>query len=188
MDNIFQEKYYECKPIEGFFPELVEFTALKYYTINMVNEGEVSRINSIIKGLSDRYVMEDCKLRNNQYIFKICAKDNEMECPYCGNKSSSVHSEYLREIQDLPIQNQKVILLVNTRKFFCKNNNCSHKTFSEKHPFVRDKGKKTLRLENFILTQSLDVSSVNSSKMLLQEGISVSKSSICEMVKKNSKS
>ena len=49
-------------------------------------------------------------------------------------------------IKDLPIQDRQVILLVNTRKMFCNNPNCSHKTFYEKHPFVATKAKKLIGL------------------------------------------
>ena len=40
----------------------------------------------------------------------------ELECPFCGRKTPKVHSIYEREIQDLPMQGKKVILLVDTRK------------------------------------------------------------------------
>lgn len=49
---------------------------------------------------------------------------SEVKCPYCGTLSSKVHSSYEREIQDLPMQNRKVILLVKTRKMFCSNCKC----------------------------------------------------------------
>ena len=106
-------------------------------------------------------------------------------CPYCGEKSNKVHSTYEREIQDLPMQNKKVILLVKTRKMFCHNSLCSKKTFSENHHFVDRKGKKTRRLENNIIYTSTQLSSVNASKVLKTSNINVCKSSICELLKKN---
>ena len=106
-------------------------------------------------------------------------------CPYCGEKSNKVHSTYEREIQDLPMQNKKVILLVKTRKMFCHNSLCSKKTFSESHHFVDRKGKKTRRLEKNIIYTSTQLSSVNASKVLKTSNINVCKSSICELLKKN---
>lgn len=52
------------------------------------------------------------------------------------------HSTYEREIQDLPIQEKKVILLVTTRKMFCDNPECEHTTFAEVHPFAAPKAQK----------------------------------------------
>lgn len=38
--------------------------------------------------------------------------------------------------QDMPIQDKQAILLLNTRKMFCLNENYTHKTFSERFGFV----------------------------------------------------
>ena len=99
--------------------------------------------------------------------------------------SSKVHSSYEREIQDLPMQNRKVILLVKTRKMFCSNCKCEKKTFSECHPFVENNGKKTRRLVQNILFTSAQLSSVNAAKILKSNSIEVGKSSICSLLKKN---
>lgn len=81
---------------------------------------------------------------------------NEVKCPYCGTISSKVHSFYEREIQDLPMQNRKVIFLVKTR-----------------------------RLVQNILFTSAQLSSVNAEKILKSNSIEVGKSSICSLLKKN---
>ena len=95
-----------------------------------------------------------------------------------------VHSIYYREIQDLPIQEKQVILLVKTRKMFCTNNDCKHRTFSERHSFASDKAKKTNRLIKHVIYTSTQLSSLNASKLLKSEKIQVGKSSICMLLKK----
>lgn len=67
---------------------------------------------------------------------------------------------------------------------FCDNPECSHKTFSEVHPFVSRKGRKTSCLEENILNYSVHLSSVNASRLLKKSGINIGKSSICELLKK----
>ena len=52
-------------------------------------------------------------------------------CPYCGKISFKVHSKYNRVITDLPILGKKVVLHMQTRKFFCHNPMCGKKTFAE---------------------------------------------------------
>lgn len=100
-------------------------------------------------------------------------------------KTKKIHSVYQREIQDLPLQDRQVILLVDTRKMFCKNPNCPHKTFSEEHPFAAVKTRKTNRLVNKIIHTSTQLSSLNASRLLKSENVSVGKSSICSMLKKD---
>ena len=98
------------------------------------------------------------------------------QCEMCGN-------EKIRYVHIM--KGKKVILLVDTRKMRCMNPDCSHKTFSEKHPFVTAKSKKTNRLIKNILYTSSQLSSLNASKLLKSENITVCKSSICDLLKKN---
>ena len=142
-------------------------------------------MDEFIKLLDPAYELIQYRIKENKVIFHIASTITELECSFCGSKTSKVHSIYQREIQDLPMQGKKVILLVYTRKMRCMNPDCSHKTFSEKHPFVTAKSKKTNRLIQNILYTSSQLSSLNASKLLKSENISVCKSSICDLLKKN---
>ena len=142
-------------------------------------------MNEFIRELGEEYILDDYKVKKDIVVFHISSRCEELVCPYFGEKSNKVHSTYEREIQDLPMQNKKVILLVKTRKMFCGNSLCSKKTFSERHHFVDRKGKKTRRLEKNIIYTSTQLSSVNASKVLKTSNIDVCKSSICELLKKN---
>lgn len=142
-------------------------------------------MDEFIKLLDPNYELLQYRIKNTTVVFTIQSIKNELECPFCGRKTKQVHSKYQREIQDLPIQDRQVILLVNTRKMFCNNPECSHKTFSEKHPFVAPKGKKTVRLIKNIIYTSTQLSSLNASKLLKSENITICKSSICDLLKKN---
>ena len=142
-------------------------------------------MEEFIKSLDPNYRLDDCRIKDNAVVYEISSLLDRIECPYCGEVSSKVHSCYQREIQDLPMQNKKVILLVKTRKMFCKNEQCSKKTFSETHLFVAPNGKKTNRLERSIIYTSAQLSSVGASKILKSNGIDICKSSICSLLKKN---
>lgn len=142
-------------------------------------------MDEFIKLLDPAYELIQYRIKEDKVIFHIASTIAELECPFCGRKTSKVHSIYEREIQDLPMQGKKVILLVDIRKMRCMNPDCSHKTFSEKHPFVTAKSKKTNRLIQNILYTSSQLSSLNASKLLKSENISVCKSSICDLLKKN---
>ena len=138
-----------------------------------------------IKELDPDYQLDKYIVKNDLVVFSISSSKSELICPYCGTISYRVHSSYDREIQDLPMQNKKVILLVKTRKMFCDNKECTKRTFSERHKFADSKGKITHRLEKNIIRKSIQLSSVSASKILKAEKITISKSSICTMLKKN---
>ena len=115
------------------------------------------------------------------YVFSIREKP---ACPYCGKSSSRVHSKYERSLQDLPIQDKKLVVVINNRKMFCDNPKCKKTTFAQTYEFLSPKGKKSKRLLNRITDISLNVSSITASS-LLRDGIAdVGKSTICNMLKK----
>lgn len=108
----------------------------------------------------------------------------EHTCPYCGEKSSLVHSSYIRTIRDLPIQNNEVKLLVKTHKYFCDNKKCRSKTFAEKFDFVKPKAVRTNRLDNYINKIGLRDNSMDAVRTLKESGINVSSNTVLRVIKK----
>lgn len=142
-------------------------------------------MDEFISDLGQNYNLDNFRIKNDMVIFEVSSVLKDVVCPYCGHPSSKVHSRYQREIQDLPMQNKKVVLLIRTRKMFCVNSLCNKKTFAEKHPFVATNGKITERLEKNIIYTSPQLSSIGASKTLKSNGIDICKSSICLLLKKN---
>ena len=100
---------------------------------------------TFIKLLDENLECVNYKFINDKFVLFAKSNITEVKCPFCGSVSSKIHSIYQREIQDIPIQDKQTILLLNTRKMFCLNENCIHKTFSERVDFVAPNGKnKTL--------------------------------------------
>ncbi|WP_289757590.1 transposase family protein, partial [Faecalibaculum rodentium] len=85
-------------------------------------------MDEFIKLLNQDYELVRYRIKDTVVVFHIRSRKEELACPFCGSKSMHVHSTYQREIQDLPIQDKQVVLLVDTRKFFCYNPDCPHKT------------------------------------------------------------
>src|SRR5205085_12317481 len=46
-------------------------------------------------------------------------------CPQCAMSSSAIHSSYCRHPRDLPCVGRPIRLVLEVRKFFCRNPNCS---------------------------------------------------------------
>jgi len=53
-------------------------------------------------------------------------------CPLCSLPSTSIHSYYRRHPMDLPCAGRPIRLLLTVRKFFCHNQACSRKIFTER--------------------------------------------------------
>lgn len=141
-------------------------------------------INDLDKNLS---VTETKKIGKTIYI--TCKMDTkECKCPYCNEVATCIHSNYIRTLSDLPIQNNEVKLLLVTRKFFCSNPNCDHKTFGERFAFVEPKAVRTNRLNERINKIGLRDNSMDAVRNLKDEGIRVSSNTVLRIVKKNSDS
>ena len=61
-------------------------------------------MDEFIKLLDPAYELIQYRIKENKVIFHIASTITELECPFCGRKTSKVHSIYQREIQDLPMQ------------------------------------------------------------------------------------
>ncbi|HHW30082.1 MAG TPA: transposase family protein [Clostridiaceae bacterium] len=114
----------------------------------------------------------------------VASSRKEVICPFCGSASSKIHSIYSRTFQDLPIQGNKVFIIIRNRKMFCNNPDCNHTTFAERFDFISDKAKKTRRLVDEIVRLSLNCSSVEASKAFRKNIVDVGKSTICNLLKK----
>jgi transposase len=125
-----------------------------------------------------------CSSRPDLFDAYVSSSLKEAICPYCGQISVKVHSHYPRIFQDLPIQGKKVKIVLDNHKFFCKNENCNHKTFAERFSFLARSATKTNRLQEEILNVSLNQSSVSAAQYLKKSCCTVGKSTICSLLKK----
>ncbi|MDR2088494.1 MAG: transposase family protein [Clostridiales Family XIII bacterium] len=119
-------------------------------------------------------------------VMRVFVKSTRQEarCPYCGVISGKVHSIYFRKFRDLPIQDKKVEIVIDNRKFFCLNPDCSHKTFAESFECLPKMGRRSRRLTEAIMDTATNLSSVAASKTLKQRTADVGKSTICRLLKK----
>jgi transposase len=141
-------------------------------------------MDELIKMLDNdlRYIRHE--LIGDTFYIYVESESKEAICPFCKSGSTRVHSVYERSFQDLPMQGKKVIIVLLKRKLFCENSDCSHTTFGERYSFIREKAKKTNRLEDEIVRVALNCSSVAASEILKQSVVDVGKSTICSLLKK----
>ncbi len=96
-------------------------------------------------------------------------------CPLCSWPSSSVHSYYHRSVRDVPCGGQSVRLSLTVRKFFCRNDGCRRKIFTERlATFVEPWAKMTVRLCEEIQAIGLSTSGSLGTRLSARLGISTS--------------
>ena len=141
-------------------------------------------MDELIKLLDINLEYIDHEVIKDTIYINIKSSRQEACCPNCKTLSKRIHSRYQRNFQDLPISGKKAVIILNNRKFFCNNKDCSRRTFSEKFNFIADKAKKTERLEDEIISLSKNMSSISASKLLRENIATVGKSTVCNILKK----
>ena len=144
-------------------------------------------MESLIKELDENLHYQSYDILGGEMSIRVKSLRIESCCPHCGESSTHVHSRTIRTIKDLPVQGKKVKILLEHKKFFCKNSKCHYKTFAERFSFFKDKATKTNRLQDEIIRVSLTQSSITASKYLRNSVVDVGKSTICNLLKRGHK-
>jgi transposase len=72
-------------------------------------------------------------------------------CPLCQSRSESIHSRYMRVVADLPWAGWAVRLELPVRRFFCQNQACTRRIFTERLPsVVVPSARRTTRLTDLL--------------------------------------
>jgi transposase len=141
-------------------------------------------MEELIRLLDEKLCYDGFEIQGEEIFIRVSSTDKIAICPYCGEASGQLHSRKLRTLKDLPIQRKRVKILLDQKKYFCKNNLCKNTTFVERFDFFEPKATRTNRLQQEILRVALTQSSVAASRYLKSSIAEVSKSSICNMLKK----
>ena len=56
-------------------------------------------------------------IENERIIFHVFSTKESCICPYCGTETTKVHSTYIRNIEDIPIQEHQTVLLLVVSAF-----------------------------------------------------------------------
>ena len=83
----------------------------------------------------------------------------KVPCPDCQQISGKIHSHYHRHPHDLPCLGYRVQLHLKVRRFFCRDIDCTRRTFAEPFPeLVHYKARRTERLSQQQLAVAFAVS------------------------------
>ena len=72
--------------------------------------------------------------KDGEIEIELRAYQRSSPCPSCGRHSSRVHSRYRRTVADLPCAGLPAYILLQTRRFFCVDERCSRRIFTERLP------------------------------------------------------
>lgn len=107
-----------------------------------------------------------------------------VRCPKCERISSHLHSRYERMLADLPWEGVAVQLKLQTRRFFCDNENCTQQIFCERLPeLVARSARKTLRLNETLQWIGMLVGGEVGARLAEELGLSVSPDTLLRRIR-----
>lgn len=117
----------------------------------MITKSQASQLTELL-GLPETEVEDMTVIDGVGLFFVISSTQRDAECPRCGKRSRHLHMNHRYDIEDLPWNQQSVILRINRRQFWCQG--CGQ-VFSEELTFVKKNRSYTQRLANEIISQVL---------------------------------
>ena len=130
-------------------------------------------------------VVED----TNEKIFEVYLESNSRTaiCPLCRKRTKHVHSTHTKHIQDLPILDHGVELIIECKRYFCSNKACSQGIFMEPyHQFIDYYGRMTRRCRDFAVKVAVVTDAENASKLLQYLHIRISGDTLLRYLRQDS--
>lgn len=120
----------------------------------------------------------------NQFLLHLKARRTSSHCPECGQISSNRHSSYIRKLLDLPWAGMPVKVSLSVSKYYCKNENCVQKIFTERFgeklaPYAR----RTLRLNEHLTEIGYALGGNGGSSLARVLGMLISSSTILRILR-----
>ena len=110
-------------------------------------------------------------------------------CPSCGTASSRIQSRYTRTLRDLPSIGHPLRLIMQVRRFFCKNRTCAQKIFAERlSDLCQPHAQRTKRLQQALCGVGLKIGGQAGADCGSELGMSGSRDTILRLVRKSEQS
>lgn len=120
---------------------------------------------------------------NDSILLTVKSTRTISSCPTCMNRTSRIHSQYTRKVQDLPIVDKSVELLVLTKRWFCDNPDCKVKIFTERYDWLSSCGRRTGRAEEVLRKIAFSTSCISAEKVARAAHIPVSHDTLLSLIR-----
>src|SRR5262245_4349779 len=111
----------------------------------------------------------------------------EVWCPLCHQRSTRVHSHYVRQVADLPWHGLALRLHLRVRRFFCDTPTCQRAIFTERLPgLLAPYARKTARLTEVLVLIGMVVGGEAGARLLSSLGMASSPDTLLRLIRRAS--
>lgn len=127
----------------------------------------------------------DLNAATHQIVVQLSSRQSVAECPICHCASDRIHSHYERTLKDLPLAHFTLVILLVVSKFFCLNDSCERRIFSERLPnVVSPWARRTARYTEKLKAMGLALGGAAAARLSHQLGYGYSRDSILRLIAK----
>ena len=125
----------------------------------------------------------DLNAATNEIVVHLSSTQSVAVCPLCHYASHRIHSHYERTLKDLPLSQFTLVILLWVGKFFCLNDCCKRRIFSERLPNVVEPwARRTARYTEKLKAMGLALGGAAASRLSHQLGYGYSRDSILRLI------
>jgi transposase len=109
--------------------------------------------------VDSRYLqVDDVQVTTESIVLTVRPRQPHARCPRCRQRTTRVHSRYVRQLTDVPWQNRVGKLVFNVRRFVCEHPCCAQQIFCERlEPLAAAYARRTQRLSNTLTVLGVTV-------------------------------
>ena len=125
----------------------------------------------------------DLDTQTHQFIVTVESTQVIAHCPLCQAPTGRVHSRYQRTLRDLPLVQFSLTLLLEVCKFFCLNDACQRRIFTERLPsLVAPWARRTARYTNHLIAMGLELGGSAAARLSHQVGYGYSRNTFLRLL------
>jgi transposase len=107
----------------------------------------------------------------------------EAACPRCGGASRRVHASHVRQLADLPVTGQRLMIELRVRRLVCTVTQCGQRTFREQVPELALRcARRTLRLTVAVGQVAIALAGRAGAAILAGLGVPISRSTMLRVL------
>lgn len=120
---------------------------------------------------------------NHQITLSVSSTQAVACCPVCNHTTHRIHSRYERTLRDLPCVNYGLTILLQVCKFFCLNQACRRRIFTERLPQVAlPWARRTVRFAEHLSAIGLALGGAAAARLSYQINYSSSRNTILRTI------
>jgi len=148
-------------------------------------EGGVLMLTDSLLTNGLRLRVDGVEMEEDTVVVSVTSMNQKGTCPHCQTISERTHSSYQRRPADVPFAGCAVRLDMTIPRFFCDNEECESKTFTERIPdFIEPYAHCTNRLASQQQQVAFALGGEAGSRLLATLGMTVSPDTLLRLIRK----